>query len=188
MKSSIILLTLLFTVVFANAQYSDQLVSGTFKAGAGYAKDFPGLYGSAIQVEYTKGLNNFLEAGIGAKYSSMSGYPRTTSVKEFTKAYSLDFNLYVLPVNTEKQKLRFGVGYSFSFYNTRRSYPVYESGVIEKVPTWPTHDVKGRIGGLTAIAEYQYSITESYSIGARVSVYKAYDQVLYAGPFVAINL
>ena len=188
MKSSIILLTLLFTVVFANAQYSDQLVSGTFKAGAGYAKDFPGLYGSAIQVEYTKGLNNFLEAGIGAKFSSMSGYPRTTSVKEFTKAYSLYFNFFILPLNTERQKLRIGGGYSFSFYNIRRTYPVYESGVMEKIPTWPSHDAKGRVGGLTAIAEYQYSISNNYSLGMRASVYKAYDQVLYVGPFVAINL
>ena len=188
MKYLSMLLALLLTVIFSYAQYSDQSLNGTFKAGAGFAKDFPGLYGAAMQVEYDRSLNNFLEAGVGIKYSNMSGYPRSSTVKEFTKAYSLDFNLYVLPVNTEKQKLRFGVGYSFSFYNTRRSYPVYESGVIEKVPTWPTHDVKGRIGGLTAIAEYQYSITESYSIGARVSVYKAYDQVLYAGPFVAINL
>jgi len=188
MKAPITLLTLLFTVIFANAQYSDQYNTGTFKAGAGYAKDFPGLAGAAMQVEYTRGLNSFMEAGIGMKYSNMSGFPRTSTVKEFTKAYSLDFNLFFLPLNTERQKLRIGGGYSFSFYNIRRTYPVYESGAIEKVPTWPTHDVKGRIGGLTAIAEYQYSISNAYSLGMRVSCYKAYDQVLYVGPFVAINL
>ena len=188
MKYPSMLLALLLAVLFTNAQYSDQPLNGTFKAGAGYAKDFPGLYGAAVQVEYNRSLNNFLEAGVGMKYSNMSGYPRTTSVKEFTKAYSLDFNLFFLPVNTERQKLRIGGGYSFSFYNTRRTYPVYENGAVEKVPTWPTHDLKGRIGGLTAIAEYQYSISNAYSIGMRISSYKAYDQVLYAGPFIAINL
>jgi hypothetical protein len=188
MKSVVTFLTLLFTVIFASAQYSDQANSGTIKAGAGYAKDFPGLAGSAIQAEYTRGLNSFLEAGIGMKFSNMSGYPRTNSVKEYTKAYSLDFNLFFLPLNSEKQKLRIGGGYSFSFYNIRRTYPVFESGAIEKVPTWPSHDKKGRIGGLTAIAEYQYSISNAYSLGMRVSCYKAYDQVLYVGPFVAINL
>jgi len=188
MKYLSMLLALLLTVIFSSAQFSDQPLNGTFRAGAGFAKDFPGLYGAAVQIEYDRSLNNFLEAGVGVKYSNMSGYPRTTTVKEFTKAYSLDFNLFVLPVNTEKQKLRIGGGYSFSFYNIRRSYPVYESAAITKGATWPSQDKKGRIGGLTAIAEYQYSITESYSIGARVSVYKAYDQVIYAGPFVAINL
>lgn len=188
MKYLSMLLALLLTVIFSYAQYSDQPLNGTFKAGVGFAKDFPGLYGAAMQVEYDRSLNSFLEAGVGMKYSNMSGYPRTSTVKEFTKAYSLDFNLFFLPVNTERQKLRIGGGYSFSFYNIRRTYPVYESSTIEKVPTWPTHDIKGRIGGLTAIAEYQYSISNAYSIGARVSVYKAYDQVIYAGPFVAINL
>ena len=42
-------------------------------------------------------LNDNLEGAFGIKRLNMSGYPRTTTVNEYTKATTLDFNLYFLP-------------------------------------------------------------------------------------------
>lgn len=184
----LLMLALSLTTIAASAQYADQAANGTFKLGAGFAKDFPGLYGTAVHMEYNHPMNNFLSAGVGFKYADMSGYPRTETVKEFTKAYSLDFNMFFLPVQTEQQTLRIGGGYSFSFYNIKRSYPVFEKGVTDKA-TYPEAQSKGRVGGFTAIVEYQHRLGNSpYSLGLRASTFKAYDQVWYAGPFVAMDL
>jgi hypothetical protein len=158
------------------------------KLGAGYAKDFPGLSGYSIFSEYVRSLHKNLEGALGIKRLNLSGYPRTTTVNEYTKATTLDFNLYFLPVVNEVNVLRMGVGYSFSFYKTRRSYPVTEIQGPEKITRWPVEDEKGRASGLIISSEYEYIFASKLSLGIRVSLCKAYDRVFYVGPYAGIRL
>ncbi len=78
---------------------------GNLKLGGGYTKDFPGLSGYAILAEYTHSLNEKLEGGFGIKRLHMSGYPRTSTVNEYTKATTLDLNVYFIPLVNETNVL-----------------------------------------------------------------------------------
>ena len=107
-------LAIFLSVLCCFAQAQD--ISGNvLRIGGGYSKDFPGLSGYAVTGEYAYSLSDRLEGGFGVKRLNMSGYPRTASVNEFTKATTLDFNLYFLPLGNESSVLKIGLGYSFSF-------------------------------------------------------------------------
>ena len=101
-----------------NAQDYYSGTVGSIKIGVGYVRDFPGLNGYSIIGEYSHILSQSLEGGFGLKRINMSGHPRTTSVEEFTRATTLDFNIYFLPLKSESNIVRIGAGYSFSFYKT----------------------------------------------------------------------
>jgi len=187
MKKAMVVL-ILFACTQAQAQNYFSETSGKLKIGGGYASDFPGLNGYAIIGEYIHALSDNLEGGFGVKRINMSGYPRTASVNEYTKANALDFNLYFLPLSNETGKLRIGAGYSFSFYKTRRSYPVVESQGAEKRTSWPVQDAKGRSAGITLSVEYEYILSPDLSLGAKASFCKAYDHIYYFGPYFSVRL
>jgi hypothetical protein len=186
MKKVLFLLLAAICCEAAQSQFSES--SSTIKLGGGYSKDFPGLSGYAVHGEYTYSLHERLEGGFGIKRINLSGYPRTSSVNEYTKATTLDFNIYFLPLTNETSVLRIGAGYSFSFYKTRRSYPVIETHGTEKITNWPTQDVSGRGSGVILTGEYEYIFSSQFSMGLKASLCKAYDRVYYIGPFVGIKL
>ena len=162
---------------------------GAIRIGAGYAHDFPGMNGYGVIGEYTRPLTEKWQAAIAGKWSSMRGFPRTKDVKEYTRAAGLDFTLYFTPLINESHQIRLGAGYSFSFYNIRRANPVVadEGGVPET--QWPIQDEKGRAGGLILATEYQYHFPNSnFIVGARGSWFKAYDPIVFIGPFIGVNL
>ena len=171
-----------------NAQDYFSETDGTIKIGSGYVRDFPGLNGYAIAGEYSHTLSESLEGGFGLKRLNMSGNPRTNSVEEFTKATTLDFNIYFLPFKNESNILRIGAGYSFSFYKTRRSYPVIETHGTEKITFWLIKNAAGRSSGVTLTGEYEYILAENFSLGVKASLCKAYDRDFYIGPFLGIRL
>ena len=184
MKGTISLLAIILpALIFGQDQQS------SFRVGGGYAHDFPGLNGFGGFVEYTRPLTDRLQAACAAKWSNLNGFPRTTEIKEFTRAASLDFNLYFLPIADERQQMRIGAGYSFSFYNIRRSFPITANGGSGAELQWQIDDKKGRVSGPSLIGEYEFYIPNSnFSIGVRGSVYKAYDYVWFAGGFVGIRI
>jgi len=191
MKQMFILL-LMATACTARAQYSaDENFPGRVRAGVGYVHDFPGLNGIGAYAEYSFPLNEWIQGGVGVRRVETAGYPRTQTVREYTKATALDFNLLFVPYHTENAAFRIGTGYSFSFYNIRRSYPVYTAHT-DQTPgtdvTYPQTDAKGRARGLSVSAEYEYNINSNFSAGAKISVSKAYGSVIMGGPFVAIKL
>jgi len=185
MKKSLAILL----IVLSNQLYAQDYFShNTLKIGGGYTKDFPGLSGYALTAEYAHSLSENLEGGFGIKRLNMSGYPRTSTVNEFTKATTLDFSIYFLPITNETNSLKIGLGYSFSFFKTRRSYPVIETHGTEKMTSWPIQDAKGRASGITINGEYEYIISSNLSMGIKASLCKAYDRVFYIGPFMGIRL
>lgn len=177
---------LLLVASFAQAQFNESSLS--VKLGAGYAQDFPGLGGYAVAGELAFPMMERLEGAVGLKRMSMQGHPRTSSVKEYTLATTVDFNVFFLPVNNGSSIVRVGGGYAFAFYNIRRSYPVSSGTGADKVTHWPVQDQKGKSSGLSIIGEYEYLLPESnISLGLRAAWYKAYDRVTYVGPFAAIR-
>ena len=184
MKSILFLLAIILPV----ALYAQSDV-GAIRIGGGYAHDFPGMNGFGTFGEYTRPLTERWQGAIAGKWSKMQGFPRTNEVKEYTRAFGLDFTLYFKPLVNESHEIRIGAGYSFSFYNIRRTNPVLVNGGGAPETEWPIQDEKGRSGGLNLVGEYQYHFSNSnFFIGARGSWFKAYDPIVYFGPFVGINL
>lgn len=186
----ILFLLLMATACTVNAQYSSgENTGGSIRTGVAYVHDFPGLHGAAAFAEYSFPLNDWLQGSIGVKRIQAGGYPRTNTVHEYTKASTIDFELLVVPVHTENAALRIGLGYTFSFYNIRRSYPVYTAHDNQPTDiTWPMVDTKGNVHGTSLIGEYEYYFGNHFSAGAKVEVAKAYSYVVMGGPFVAIRL
>ena len=163
--------------------------AGTLKISAGFTQDFPGLNGYSVLGEYSHSLTERLEGAFAIKRIQLSGYPRTGEVNEYTKATTIDFAVYVLPVKSDKHILRAGIGYTFTFYDIRRSYPVIHTTGTEKNTTWQIQGGKGREKGFNLVSEYEYLFPEStMSVGLRAALYKAYDGVFYLGPFAAVRL
>lgn len=181
---------LMMAAVAANAQFGEPgaMAAGNIQAGAGYVHDFPGMHGIAEQVRYSFPLNEWLQGGIGGRHIETAGYPRTSTVREYTKANAIDFELLLVPVHTEHAALRAGLGYTFSFYNIRRSYPVYteHEGQATAV-SWPVTDSKGTVHGTSLVGEYEYYFGGIVSAGVRVEVAKAYGYVVIGGPFMAVK-
>ncbi len=172
----------------ANAQINNETGNLQLQAGTGYSRDFPGLGGLGAFAEGKFALVDRWQGGIGLKFFNMQGYPRTQTVKEFTKATTIDFNVYYTLLNNETSSIRLGAGYAFSFFNIRRSFPDTQGAGIEKTTIWPSQDSKGRTSGFSFLAEYEYYFPSGISLGARLANYKAYDRVTFIGPFVAISL
>ena len=186
MKPFIVIL-LVLSLGKLQAQFTES--RGMIKAGAGYTHDFPGLYGYTFALEYSFPLVEHLLGGIGVKRADMEGCPRTNQAFEYTKATTLDFNLYWAPLRTETQLFRIGLGYSFSFYNIQRSYPLVVDYANGKTTTWPTQQAKGRTTGINLIAEYEFKIPNTnFSVGVRGAVYKAYDRTYFIGPMIGYQL
>ncbi len=165
-------------------------MNGALRLGAGYVHDFPGLNGLGVYTEYTLPMSNWLQGGIGVKRIMASGYPRTSTIKEHTNATTLDFNLLFVPYTDAVQAIKIGGGYTFAFYNTRRSYPVYNTNANlpqSKEPTWVMEDAKGRVSGFSFLAEYEYYLENNLSFGVRFTVAKAADPIWMAGPFAAFR-
>jgi hypothetical protein len=184
----------LFLLLMAAAfttQAQDQNSSGRIRAGIAYVHDFPGLNGAGACAEYSFPLNEYIQGGVGLRRTQTGGYPRTPSVREYTKATSLDASLQFALYRTGNAVLRIGAGYSFSFYNIRRSYPVYaphtEVPLAAEV-AWPQEDKKGRISGASLLAEYEYYFSNGISAGAKIALCKAFNSVIMGGPFVSVRL
>jgi len=183
-RSIILILLICFSVV-SPAQDDRPAI----RIGAGYVRDFPGLDGLGMFAEYAHPMNDKLQAAFGLKWNNLQGYPRTKDVKEYTKAIAMDFNIYSIPFVDPEHQVRLGFGYSFSFYNIRRTYPdiVNEGGTVET--RWPIQDSKGRVSGFNLIGEYEYRFPNSnFSIGARASLYKSFDYVFLAGGVIGIRI
>jgi hypothetical protein len=159
--------------------------SGVWKAGIGYTYNFPGMTGYTFAGEYIFPLTEQFEGGIGAKYVDLNGHPRTPTVGEFVRAKTLDFNVYWVPLRSDIHLVRIGLGYSFSFYDTKVAYPqIVESGG-KQTTQWPSQQEKGTTTGINLIAEYEYSIPNSpLSIGLRAALYKASDRTYFIGPLL----
>jgi hypothetical protein len=173
-----------------NAQYNSlENNGGSIRTGVAYVHDFPGMHGTAEYAQYSFPLNEWLQGGMGVKHLQTSGYPRTSTVQEYTKANTIDFELLLVPVHTENAALRVGLGYTFSFYNIRRSYPVYtahDNGAA--TVAYPVADSKGNVHGTSLVAEYEYNFGNTVSGGVKMELAKAYGYVVIGGPFVAIKL
>lgn len=161
---------------------------GTIRTGICYAHDFPGLNGYSFHGEFLKPFNERLEFGMGLRYTNMNGFPRTTTVNEFTRSANLDLHLYFLPVHTEQHALRLGGGYSFSFYSIQRAYPIF-SHEAEPGLNWQSSQQKGKNKWFSVVGEYEYFIPNTnISAGLRASFFKAYDGVSALGLFAAVAL
>jgi hypothetical protein len=183
----IAILLLAFGISSLHAQYSES--PGTIKASTGYTHDFPGLNGYTVMAEYTFLLAGPIDGGIGVKHADMTGFPRTNLVQEYTHANSLDFNLYWRPLETETQAFRIGLGYSFSFYQIKRAYPVITGTGDGKSTSWPSRITGGRTTGINLIAEYEYKFSNMpISLGVRGALYKAYDRTYFIGPVIGYRL
>ena len=180
---------LILIAIRSQAQFDGAETTGTIKLSTAYAHDFPKLNGLSVGAEFVKPLTHRFEAGFGVRHINMSGNPRTETAKEYTKATTLDFNVYVLPLKSETHALKIGGGYSFSFYKIRRSFPVISHETQTPQTQWPIQDSKGSISGFMLSGEYEYSIpNSSISMGIRASLFKAYDQATSVGPFVGFRL
>ncbi|GAC1453211.1 MAG: hypothetical protein NVSMB7_15950 [Chitinophagaceae bacterium] len=174
----------------ASAQYSGENTGGKLRAGVAYVHDFPGLNGTGAYIDYSFPLNEWLQGSAGIRRVETGGYPRTQTVREYTKATALDVSLLFVPLHSEKAALRIGAGYSFSFYHIRRSYPVYTSHADPaSAPdvSWPQTDAKGNTRGISLVGEYEYYFNGSFSAGIKVTLCKAYGSVIMGGPFVAVK-
>ncbi|MEO5592969.1 MAG: outer membrane beta-barrel protein [Chitinophagaceae bacterium] len=188
----IFFLLLMAVACTAHAQYSgDENFGSRIRAGVAYVHDFPGLNGIGAYAEYNFPLNEWIQGGAGVRRVETGGYPRTATVREYTKATALDVNLLFVPFHTENAAFRIGAGYSFSFYNVRRSYPVYTAHTDQAAgieTSWPQMDAKGTTRGVSLMAEYEYNFSNNFSAGAKITICKAYGSVVMAGPFVAVKL
>lgn len=180
-------LSVLLFIAFVNNILA-QDARPTLRFGAAYSHDFPGLNGFTGSAEFVHPLIAGFEGGLGVKRVHMQGTPRTHEVTEFTKATTVDLNLYFLPVQLEQHNLRIGMGYSYTFYQIQRSFPTMnETG--DKVASWNVQSQKGKGRGFGFSLEYEYLLPESnISFGLRAAIYKAYDQVTGVGPFMGIRL
>lgn len=182
----VLFIFLLFPCYIINAQYER---SATVKLFAGYTHDFPGLNGYGAAIELDKPFTENMEVAVGMKHFDLKGFPRTTRVEEYTRANTLDFSLFLLPLQSETQRIRVGAGYSFSFYSIRRSFPVISQDVSGgKNTSWPVKETRGRTSGVTFTAEYEYLVPGTgLSFGLRAALYKAYDRVSSIGPFAGLS-
>jgi hypothetical protein len=182
----ILLSLLLFIVLKAQAQ-DDRSVPSLGMA-AGYSHEFPGLNGYTLAAEYNLVSFSAFEGAMGIKYTNLNGYPRTTQINEFTRAYSVDFIGYWLALEDGPSQVRIGMGYSFSVFSIQRSYPTYPPDSLEKTATWHPQAAKGTTSGPDLILSYQYGIAHSgIFLGLRAAIYKAYKPTYFLGPTLGLN-
>ncbi|MBS1564607.1 MAG: hypothetical protein JST39_09470 [Bacteroidetes bacterium] len=174
--------------ISAAAQVSDNRATmPVLTFGSSYVHDFPGLNGFAAHAEFGFPIAGFAMLETGIKRIQASGNPRTAGIKEYTKATTFDFNLLFVPLGNDRNALKVGGGYSFVFYNLRRSDPVYDGG--KEASGWVQQDSRSMTSGCSLIGVYEYYFSEKISAGARVSLAKAYAKhVWMGGPFIAVKL
>jgi hypothetical protein len=163
---------------------------GAVKTGLSYVHDFPGVKGAAVYVEYVAPFNEWLQGSIGIKRIQTGGSPRTSTIPEFTRATTFDFNVFIVPFRTENTHLKFGLGYSSSMYHINRAVAIYDKNavnVIHSEPTWQSSQFKGRSNGMSLTGEYEYFFADNISLGARIQYTKGYQYVVCGGPFAAIR-
>ncbi|HLY72362.1 MAG TPA: hypothetical protein VKR53_21675 [Puia sp.] len=186
MKRFIVLL-LVLSMGKLQAQFAEN--SATLKAGVGYTHDFPGLNGYTGLVEYISPAVSSLQGAMGIKHADITGFPRTSSVQEYTKATTLDLNLYWLPLQSENELFRVGLGYSFSFYHINRAYPLVVSDNGTKTIAFSSQQTVGKTRGINLIADYEYKIPATIiSVGLRAALYKAYTRTYFFGPMLGFQL
>lgn len=186
MKNLCLVFCLLAGVVAHAQDYTE--FNNSIKIGGGYTHDFPGMNGYTFFAEASRYMSDKLKGAVALRTSNLQGSPRTSQVQEYTKATGIDFTLYFVPVTNEVHELRVGAGYSFSFYNIRRSYPVITNHGGNQVTNWPVQDSKGRSSGLSLVGEYEYFLpATNFSAGLRAAVFKAYDKVGFVGVFAGMR-
>ena len=184
MKLLISWILLLFCI---NLQAQNDFHSGTLKLAAGYALEYPGLGGYSVNLEYDVPVCSSIQVGMGTRILQLSGYPRTSQVKEYTKAGTIDFNFYWSPLETGTRKLSLGLGYSFCFYDIKRAFPV-SSEEIAKPLEWVSQESNGRSSGFSVWSEYTCHFKQSpISAGLKVGIYKGYAYTYFVGPVVGIE-
>ena len=178
-------IVVLLVCLAGRLQAQDPGFSSQLKTSIGYSHDFPGLNGYSLAAEHVMSINGFLAAGLGAKYANLNGYPRTAEVNEFTRAETLDFTLYWLPVNSERSCISIGLGYSFSFYHIQRAFATLNIDNNPKPISWHAQEKKGRTSGVNFVLEYEYHLLKSpFSFGLRAASYKTYETTYFIGPVV----
>lgn len=188
MKRVLITFFSLFFIVFQVQSQQTDFGTLRLKAGGGYAHDFPGLNGWTAYGECSFQMLPRLEGAVGVKRAQLKGFPRTSTVQEYTNATTFDFTLYYIPIETETQLIRVGLGYTMSAYSIRRSFPVISGTGPDKATNWPVQDQKSRTHGVNLVTEYEYMIPETpVSVGLRASLFKAYDRVSYVGSFIGLR-
>lgn len=189
MKQFVLPLVMLLSV-HCQAQWNEPDQTFTLKTGAGYSVDFPGLTGVTGFAEASKRISRHIEVAAGFRLMRMKGFPRTSEVEEFTRATSVDFTLFGIPLSGEQHALKLGLGYSFAFYNKRNAYPKISTLPGHAGETeWVVQEDKGRNSNFNLIGEYEYRMpNSSLSLGLRAALYNAKDISYYVGPWVGIRL
>jgi hypothetical protein len=168
-------------------QAQNDIHSGSLKLATGYALEYPGLGGYSINVEYDVPVYSSIQVGFGARMLQLSGYPRTREVNEYTKAETLDFNFYWLPLQTGAHTISLGLGYSFCFYNIRRAFAVSDNDIAKPIE-WVSQESNGRTHGFSIWTEYTCHFKQSpFSTGLKVGIYKGYAYTYFAGPVIAFD-
>jgi hypothetical protein len=184
-------IVILFFTISVKAQFNPyEGYKGAVKAGVSYVHDFPGMSGAAVYAEYVAPFNEWLQGSAGIKRIQTGGSPRTGTIPEFTRATTIDFNLFVIPFRTESTHLKVGLGYSSSMYRIQRAYPEYEKNTLPGThlePVWRQTNLKGRSNGMSITGEYEYFFSGNLSIGARIQYTKGYQYVIAGGPFAAVR-
>ncbi len=187
----IFILLLIATACTSHAQVfsGDENFPARVRGGVGFVHDFPGVNGLGVFADYSFPFNEWMQGGIGIRHIETSGHPRQESLREYTKASAIDFTVLFAPLHTENSAIRFGLTYSFSMYNARRGYAVYEPHPNQSADvSYQSKDEKGTVRGMGLTAEYEHNLNERFSIGAKITYNKAYTDALMVGPFVAIKL
>ena len=168
-----------------HAQFDEMAPS--LRTGIGYTHEFPGLNGFTAALEYQVPLSSLFSIGVGGRLVNLTGYPRTFTKQEFTKAETVDLNLYWSPFVSSSQVLSIGVGLSYSFYQVQRSYPVMTSDG-QKPPEWFSQNSQGRTTGINIMGEYSYHPDNSrFFYGLRAALYKAYVRTYFIGPVIGFQ-
>jgi hypothetical protein len=164
---------------------------GAVKTGLSYVHDFPGVKGAALYVEAVVPINHWLQGSIGVKRIQTGGTPRTTSITEFTRATTIDLNVFVIPFSNETANFKLGLGCTSSMYHVQRAAALYDKNApqgLHSDPIWQKTNFSGRSNGMTLTGEYEYFFSSNISLGARIQYTKGYQYVICGGPFAAFRL
>jgi hypothetical protein len=161
---------------------------GALKTGLSYVYDFPGVKGAAAYVEYVAPFNNRLQGAVGIKRIQTSGTPRSADIKEYTRATTIDFTFFIIPLRNATNSFKVGLGYSSSLFNIRRALLIYNKDITAESnsnKSWLQEDVKGRSNGMNITTELEHFFSNNISVGAKLQYTKAYQYVLCGGPFIS---
>ena len=177
----------LFLLACLNLQAQNNLSAPTLKLATGYALEYPGLGGYSIGLEYDVPVLNALKFGLGTRILQLSGYPRTSQINEYTKAETIDFDFYWLPLESEAHSITLGLTYSFCFYNIKRAFPIADEDIAKPLD-WAGQESSGRTSGFSISGEYAYHFRHSpLCAGLRIGIYKGYAYSYFVGPVIGFQ-